>query len=267
MIYLAFYRGEGRFLSDTVVQWITRSDFSHCELFKSEEPPSLGETHTCITAVGKDGGVRIKDVTFTPGRWEIVGVPWAPADTIEKAKSFMGSGYDYLGLAMTQFINLRRHNPARLFCSKLCAIALGLGEGHCYAPGDLKRVVEEHNRVFHLAQLNARAHDPSEVPEKSSGGSGPLGGRIIRIEGESLVADNFSNHGTIFGRERQGQAHIHQARQHPVRPRKALRTRVTPAVVARGEGFGHVSAKPLQLDPARTTPGDKVIRFPGANLG
>ena len=142
MIYLAFYRGEGRLLSDTLVQWVTRSDFSHCELFKSNKPPSFDTPYDCITAVGKDGGVRTKTIRFPDEGWEFVPVPWAPPRTFETAAEYLGQGYDYWGLLMTQFINLRRHHKMRWFCSKLCAHALGLKEPHTYSPGDLKRVID-----------------------------------------------------------------------------------------------------------------------------
>ncbi len=152
MIYLAFYRGEGRFLSDTLVQAITRSEFSHCELFTSAEPPRDGETHSCVSAVGKNGGVCERPMYFRPGAYEFVPVPWAPQDTLERARRHMGKGYDYWGLLMTQLVNMRRHNPDRWFCSKLCAKAMGLADPHTYAPGDLKRIVEEHNRTYYAAQ-------------------------------------------------------------------------------------------------------------------
>ncbi len=152
MIYLAFYRGEGRFLSDTLVQRVTRSEFSHCELFLSDLPPLPGETHRCISAAGKYGGVYMRDITFREGAYEFVPVPWAPADTFERAQRLIGQGYDYWGLLMTQFINLRRHTADRWFCSKLCARAMGLADAHTYAPGDLKRVIEEHNRTYLAAQ-------------------------------------------------------------------------------------------------------------------
>ena len=109
MIYLAFYRGEGRLLSDTLVKWITRSEFSHCELLVSSRPPKTGETHRCVTAQGKNGGVCVRDLYFREGAYEFVQVPWAPHDTFERASRHTGRGYDYWGLLMSQFINLRRH--------------------------------------------------------------------------------------------------------------------------------------------------------------
>lgn len=184
MIYLAFYRGEGRFLSDTLVQRITRSEFSHCELFKSSTPPLAGQTHRCISAAGKYGGVYSRDVTFREGAYEFVPVPWAPDDTFERAGRHLGKGYDYWGLLMTQLVNLRRHTPDRWFCSKLAARAMGLADAHTYAPGDLKRVVEEHNRTYYAAQEGVAARKAGTRPRYGFGnpvmpGSGTFAGGML----------------------------------------------------------------------------------------
>lgn len=184
MIYLAFYRGEGRFLSDTLVQWVTRSEFSHCELFTSDVPPCHGDTFRCISAVGKRGGVCIRDITFRPGAYEFVAVPWAPQDTLDRAAQYIGKGYDYWGLLMTQFINMRRHTPDRWFCSKLCAKVMGFADAHTYSPGDLKRIVEEHNRTYTAAQEVAVARKLAVRPRFGSGapispGSGTFAGGLL----------------------------------------------------------------------------------------
>ena len=183
MIYLAFYRGEGRFFSDTLVQRITRSEFSHCELFVSALPPLPGQTHRCVSAVGKHGGVCVRDITFRPGAYEFVAVPWAPTDTFERAERHLGKGYDYWGLLMTQLVNMRRHTADRWFCSKLCAKAMGLADPHTYAPGDLKRVVEEHNRTYMAAQELAETRQAAQRPRVTHGapffpGSGIFAGGL-----------------------------------------------------------------------------------------
>ena len=264
MIYLAFYRGEGRFFSDTVVQYITRSQFSHCEMFASDEPPLAGESHQCVTAVGKDGGVRTKQITFEPARWEFVEVPWAPADTMARALGLMGKGYDFWGLLMTQFLNFRRHTPDRWFCSKLCAYAMGLSEAHTYAPGDLKRVVEEHNRIFHLAQLSGvDSKDYRIVGDRIE----PLPGSGSAVQDRpGLLANYARNHATILNGEGQWKPHIQQAAQHPVRPRKTLRPSVSPTVVSRGEGARFGSPKPLQFDPPSRTASGEILDFSSASL-
>jgi hypothetical protein len=192
MIYLAFYRGEGRFLSDTLVQHVTRSEFSHCELFVSDTPPCHGETYRCVTAVGKQGGVCVRDIHFRPGAYEFLPVPWAPRDTFDRAAQHLGMGYDYWGLLMTQFINMRRHAPDRWFCSKLCAKAMGLKDPHTYAPGDLKRIVEEHNRTYAAAQELVVARKSAIRPRFAASGapffpgSGTFAGGILAAGNPSM---------------------------------------------------------------------------------
>ncbi|WP_298359096.1 hypothetical protein [uncultured Litoreibacter sp.] len=206
MIYLAFYRGEGRFLSDTLVQRITRSEFSHCELFISDRPPLPGDTYRCISAAGKHGGVYTHDVTFRAGAYEFVPVPWAPQDTFERALRHLGKGYDYWGLLMTQLVNMRRHTPDRWFCSKLCARAMGLADAHTYAPGDLKRVVEEHNRTFYAAQGVVAERQSKARPRTVFGGapvfpgSGTFaGGMLAARSGAKAVMANLSGGADLDG--------------------------------------------------------------------
>ena len=205
MIYLAFYRGEGRFLSDTLVQRITRSEFSHCELFISTHPPQPGQTHRCISAAGKFGGVHMRDVTFRAGAYEFVPVPWAPADTFDRAQRHLGKGYDYWGLLMTQFINMRRHNPDRWFCSKLCARAMGLADAHTYAPGDLKRVVEEHNRTYLAAQELSVERKALARPRSLTGGkpvfpgSGTFAGGLMAARKGAAAALSHLGTGPMDG--------------------------------------------------------------------
>lgn len=265
MIYLAFYRGEGRFFSDTLVKRITRSDFSHCEMFTSAKPPSPGETHKCITAVGKANGVCIKDVTFTPGRYEFVPVPWAPEDTIQRALGRMGERYDYWGLLMTQFFNLRRHTEDKWFCSKLCGWALGLSETHNYAPGDLKRIVEEHNRVYKLAQITGRRTEAIAIDSRRLGGF--PGASDALHDGPSFPGDYAGNDGTVFSGKGEWQPHVAQASQNTVRPRQAMRPSVAPAVVARGEAHGNGRAEPFELDTAVGATGGEVVDFRAARTG
>lgn len=252
-------------MSDTLVQWITRSEFSHCELLVSNEPPSVGLPYECVTAVGKDGGVRVKTITFPDEGWEFVPVPWAPATTWETAKTFLGQGYDYWGLLMTQFINLRRHGASRWFCSKLCAHALGLREPHTYAPGDLKRVIEEHNRVYTLAHLS---HQPASVRELP-GSYAPVlpGHRNPAGHLAHFLGNDAGKAEAILERKGQRQPQINQARKHPVSMRQALRPRIAPTVIARREPYGVGRAEPFELNAPRRAVGGEIVDFPRAQIG
>lgn len=283
MIYLAFYRGHGRPLSDTLVKWVTRSEFSHCELLVSSRPPKTGETHRCVTAQGKNGGVCVRDLYFREGAYEFVQVPWAPHDTFERALRHIGRGYDYWGLLMSQFINLRRHVEDRWFCSKLCARALGLSEAHTYSPGDLKRIVEEHNRVYRMAHMAARQMAPAHaatpvVPQHPPAPANKPGypatgltalarqGRAA-LQGASLALNNAGNQLAVADGEGERQAHVKQSGQDFIRPRQGLRPRVAPTVIARGEGFGLGRAEPLKLHASGGASAGKLLDFSRRGIG
>ncbi|MEM7722146.1 MAG: hypothetical protein AAF376_07200 [Pseudomonadota bacterium] len=148
MYWMAFYRGRGRFFTDTIPRIVTQSEFSHCELLRSDTEPQFGETHLCGSASVREGGVRAREITFREGRWEFCPVPWAPENAWDVIGDNAGRRYDLLGLAMTHFFNFRIHSKSRWFCSEICAHALGLSSAHSYAPGDLHRIVKEMNVVF-----------------------------------------------------------------------------------------------------------------------
>ena len=74
--FIAFYCGHGNW-ADKIVRFVTRSSFSHCELFRSQVRPRPGETVTCLGASWRDGGVRLKDIALDPEKWRICEVAWA----------------------------------------------------------------------------------------------------------------------------------------------------------------------------------------------
>lgn len=154
MLCLAFYRGR-RTLTDRVICSVTRSVFSHVELLP------YGPGGPAISASGRDGGVRWAGIDFATARWDVIALPWAGLDTLDRAASELGKRYDFAALVTAQLLNLRRHRPDRWFCSELCAHAIGLAEPHTYAPGDLHRTVLELNRVYQLGRT-ASGEPPEE---------------------------------------------------------------------------------------------------------
>lgn len=149
--FLASYKGNGNF-TDRLIRFGTRSSYSHCELVYCDEVPNPGETHSCISASGRDGGVRVKDVTFKPGNWDFTAVPWAPADAWDRIAEHVGKRYDYVGILFSQVFNFKRNDAKKWFCSEICAMGLGFDVPQHYSPGDLKRVAEEHNRTYAFGQ-------------------------------------------------------------------------------------------------------------------
>lgn len=149
--YVAFYRGNGTWM-DWVVRKATRSPFSHCELIRASVPPRRGDTVLCISASGRDNGVRIKEIELKDGRWDIYAVPWAPEDAWERAASYLDQPYELWTMVISQLFNFRRSNRGKWFCSELIACALKLNMPHAKSPGDLLRSIDEQRQVYRLAR-------------------------------------------------------------------------------------------------------------------
>jgi hypothetical protein len=160
MIALAFYKGRGHVL-DRVIRWLTRSSFSHVEILCAV-PAMAGEgpEARAWSSSGRDGGVREKSITFKPGHWEFVAIPWAGPAAIDRVIAEIGSPYDYAGLLASQALNLRRHRRDQWFCSEICAHALELSAPQEFSPGGLSCRVLEMNRAY-LAGWS-RAGEPPE---------------------------------------------------------------------------------------------------------
>lgn len=161
--FVAFYRGRGT-MADKIVRYATRSPFSHCELIQSAETPRRGDTVTCISASGRDGGVRIKDITLKEGKWDIYAVPWAPKDTWARAEAHLGRPYELWSMVFSQLFNFRRHSRERWFCSELVAHALGLSMPHAKSPGDLLRAIRDHVGTWELALARAESDAAEDSP-------------------------------------------------------------------------------------------------------
>ncbi|CTQ33534.1 hypothetical protein [Jannaschia rubra] len=157
--FVAFYRGRGT-LADRIVQYATRSPFSHCELIRAATPPRLGEVATCLSASGRDGGVRIKDIELTPDKWCIYEVTWAPRGTWERAEARLGEPYELWSMVLSQLFNFRRQARGRWFCSELVAHALRLDMPHFYAPGDLLRAIRDHTDTWNDARASFADGEP-----------------------------------------------------------------------------------------------------------
>lgn len=142
-VYLASYRGSARGLSrivGAVIRWVTRSEFSHCEI-----AVEIGDgVYRCLTASGMDGGVRIKEMRLPAERWHLTPLPWVKTATVDRAARLAaGAGYDWAGVLRFAFplLALPPH-PKRLFCSELCAVVIGLDEAWRWTPADLLVIAE-----------------------------------------------------------------------------------------------------------------------------
>ncbi len=152
VLRLAFYKGTGH-LDDRIIRTVTRSPFSHVELVRMRPTWPLREA---ISASGRDGGVRIKPISFRADQWQFLHLmDWVAEDAWVRAEAHLGASYDYRGILLSQALPLRRHAADKWFCSELCAHALGLREPHRLAPGDLYNVVHDMNAAFMRGVLAA----------------------------------------------------------------------------------------------------------------
>lgn len=139
-VYIVFDRGTGQPFH-RLIRCLTRSPFVHCDIVRAPRAPRGGDT---VEAVGAGPrGVCAFLLTLDVARHVIVAVPWANANTWDRAYGAVGSPYDYLALALTHVLNFRLHVPGWWFCSELCAYALGMGLAHSFAPGRLHVALTE----------------------------------------------------------------------------------------------------------------------------
>lgn len=136
--WLAFYKARGDKI-DRAIRWWTRSPYSHVELILSPSKPKLGDNvRPAFSSSSRDGGVRTKTITFDLASWDFIPVAWVDEERVQTAvKRFSGRRYDYLGLAMSQLLNLRRGSAARWFCSEIVAWILNVPAPSSLSPGDL----------------------------------------------------------------------------------------------------------------------------------
>lgn len=147
-VYLASYRGSARGLSrivGVVIRWVTRSEFSHCEIaVLAAEPTGGAPWFKCYSASGMDGGVRSRYMPLPSERWVLTPLPPEVAGrAYELQKANWLADYDWAGVArFAAAVLFRKEHPKRWFCSEFCAAAMGLPDPWRWTPADLKIIAE-----------------------------------------------------------------------------------------------------------------------------
>lgn len=112
---MAFYKGQGNFF-DALVRFVTRSEYSHCELV-------IGDL--CWSSSPRDGGIRRAQINLQSGHWDVIDII-GDEDAVDLwFKSREGAGYDWIGLIRT-VIPFFPHSKTKYFCSEACGAALSL---------------------------------------------------------------------------------------------------------------------------------------------
>jgi hypothetical protein len=131
MMQLAMYKGPASDFWHKVghegTKAFTGSKYSHCELVING---------TCCSASSRDGGVRIKSIDLTSGKWDVFTIPGNEVAVWDWFCTHSGEGYDWAGI-WRFLIPFLPHKSNQWFCSEACAAALGLSDPEDYSPQGL----------------------------------------------------------------------------------------------------------------------------------
>lgn len=117
MTRVAFYKAPGDW-TDKAVRWWTHGPYSHCELVID---------NIWLSASPREGKVRFKDILPDNSKWDFVDIELSEEQInhiIVWVGGELGCGYDWMGIALTQIVNLNMQDPERWFCSELVVAAL-----------------------------------------------------------------------------------------------------------------------------------------------
>jgi len=130
---IAFYKGVHPGLPgiyNRLVQWWTKSPYSHCELVFSD---GLSASSSFM-----DGGVRFKQINYsTDTHWDFITLPNELEHAARKwFEDRVGAKYDLKG-NLGFVIGAVHDSKDKFFCSEACAAALQLGQASLYSPATL----------------------------------------------------------------------------------------------------------------------------------
>lgn len=135
---IALYKGKTR-LFDRLIQWWTRSEYSHCEIIFSENG-STGESY-CASSSVLDGGIRFKWMVLNPAKWDIIEVEGNVERAFQWFAHRIGTPYDLRGI-LGCVLRCLPPTEGRWFCSSAIAAALGWPEEWRVVPAHLKNAAD-----------------------------------------------------------------------------------------------------------------------------
>lgn len=116
---LAFYKAEGNYF-DKLIRWWTKSKYSHVEIVYGDK---------WYSSSYRDDGVRVKAMKApNPDSWDYVEVDVDPDRLEDVYMKHVGKGYDWLGIALSEWLPLGIQNDYKCYCSEFCAEVIGLGK-------------------------------------------------------------------------------------------------------------------------------------------
>lgn len=136
IVTLAFYKGRGdtwwKRIQDSAIRTATWSRYSHVELICTKA--TLGQEHICLSASGRDGGVREKEILLKPESWDLLMLDCDADYAGTFIRDRIGQKYDFKGIVFSQALPWDGHNKDRWFCSEICAAALKKSKPNWYSP-------------------------------------------------------------------------------------------------------------------------------------
>jgi len=123
-------------ISGLIALW-TWGKYSHVEIVMSNNKG--------FSASSWDNEVRIKEINFDNGKWDIIETH-RNIDTVIVAEA-LGKPYDQLGILFWEFFHLPLHGKDRFYCSEIASCVLGLPD--CQLdPVKLARFLQEEADVL-----------------------------------------------------------------------------------------------------------------------
>jgi len=120
-ITIAFYKGKGDILNK-IVRWWTKSKYSHAELILDD-----CETWISISPKFLSKIKASKKFFANPAQWDFVPLN-VDSEQYQTILDFYdetkGSGYDWIGMLLSQFLPFRIKTENRWYCSEWIAYAL-----------------------------------------------------------------------------------------------------------------------------------------------
>lgn len=129
---LAFYIGKGNIVDKAIRLW-TKSKYSHVELILNDEWYS---TSPRLLQVSK------RYINPNIDSWEYVEIEIDTLHISDFYEKTAGKKYDWLGIALSQFMPFDTQSKDRWFCSEWCAEALKLSSSNRYSPEKLYQHVK-----------------------------------------------------------------------------------------------------------------------------
>lgn len=149
-VTLAFYKGRGvsvtQRIQDGLIRSVTRGIYSHVEMISGDAWPD--HSAICLSASGRDGGVRQKRILLKPESWDLVSMQVEAEVPCQFIKNHLAARYVYAGLLFSPVLAFGRQNPDKWFSSEVCAAALGFPNPQRVSPQLLFDLVTWDIKIF-----------------------------------------------------------------------------------------------------------------------